>query len=301
MLLRSLLFVPGNRANMLEKALGLDPGAENRNGSALPDVFIPDMEDSVPEAEKANARGMIAQYLPRLAETGVAVIPRVNALDSGLIEDDLKAIVGPHIQGVSVGKIGTATDIARVSELLDPLEDAAGLEPGTVRIVPWVETALAVVNVFDIASSSRVEAVAFGAEDFTNDMEIERTDSDAEIAYPRAAVAIAAKAAGVLALDTPFFRFRDIDGLKRDALTARGLGFRGKCAIHPDQLAPINEAFSPTEVELQNARRVVDAFEEAERAGSASTSLDGMVIDVPVVRRARALLAMSAEIEGRRS
>jgi len=301
MLLRSLLFVPGNRANMLEKALGLDPGAENRNGSALPDAFIPDMEDSVPEAEKANARGMIAQYLPRLAETGVAVIPRVNALDSGLIEDDLKAIVGPHIQGVSVGKIGTATDIARVSELLDPLEDAAGLEPGTVRIVPWVETALAVVNVFDIASSSRVEAVAFGAEDFTNDMEIERTDSDAEIAYPRAAVAIAAKAAGVLALDTPFFRFRDIDGLKRDALTARGLGFRGKCAIHPDQLAPINEAFSPTEVELQNARRVVDAFEEAERAGSASTSLDGMVIDVPVVRRARALLAMSAEIEGRRS
>ena len=92
MLLRSLLFVPGNRANMLEKALGLDPGAENRNGSALPDAFIPDMEDSVPEAEKANARGMIAQYLPRLAETGVAVIPRVNALDSGLIEDDLKAI-----------------------------------------------------------------------------------------------------------------------------------------------------------------------------------------------------------------
>ena len=301
MLLRSLLFVPGNRANMLEKALGLDPGAENRNGSALPDAFIPDMEDSVPEAEKANARGMIAQYLPRLAETGVAVIPRVNALDSGLIEDDLKAIVGPHIQGVSVGKIGTATDIARVSELLDPLEDAAGLEPGTVRIVPWVETALAVVNVFDIASSSRVEAVAFGAEDFTNDMEIERTDSDAEIAYPRAAVAIAAKAAGVLALDTPFFRFRDIDGLRRDALTARGLGFRGKCAIHPDQLAPINEAFSPTEVELQNARRVVDAFEEAERAGSASTSLDGMVIDVPVVRRARALLDMSAKIEGRRS
>ena len=301
MLLRSLLFVPGNRANMLEKALGLDPGAENRNGSALPDAFIPDMEDSVPEAEKANARGMIAQYLPRLAETGVAVIPRVNALDSGLIEDDLKAIVGPHIQGVSVGKIGTATDIARVSELLDPLEDAAGLEPGTVRIVPWVETALAVVNVFDIASSSRVQAVAFGAEDFTNDMEIERTDSDAEIAYPRAAVAIAAKAAGVLALDTPFFRFRDIDGLRRDALTARGLGFRGKCAIHPDQLAPINEAFSPTEVELQNARRVVDAFEEAERAGSASTSLDGMVIDVPVVRRARALLDMSAKIDGRRS
>jgi citrate lyase subunit beta/citryl-CoA lyase len=301
MLLRSLLFVPGNRANMLEKALGLDPGAENRNGSALPDAFIPDMEDSVPEAEKANARGMIAQYLPRLAETGVAVIPRVNALDSGLIEDDLKAIVGPHIQGVSVGKIGTATDIARVSELLDPLEDAAGLEPGTVRIVSWVETALAVVNVFDIASSSRVQAVAFGAEDFTNDMEIERTDSDAEIAYPRAAVAIAAKAAGVLALDTPFFRFRDIDGLRRDALTARGLGFRGKCAIHPDQLAPINEAFSPTEVELQNARRVVDAFEEAERAGSASTSLDGMVIDVPVVRRARALLDMSAKIEGRRS
>ncbi|MDA1348501.1 MAG: CoA ester lyase [Chloroflexi bacterium] len=300
MLLRSLLFVPGNRANMLEKALGLAPGAENRNVSDVPDAFIPDMEDSVPEAEKATAREMVARYLSRLAETGAVVIPRVNSLDSGLIEDDLKAIVGPHIQGLSVGKIGTAADIARVSELLDRLEDATGIERGTVRIVPWMETALAIVNAFDIASSSRVSAVAFGAEDFTNDMEIERTESDAEIAYPRAAVAIAARAAGVLALDTPFFRFRDIDGLRKDALTARGLGFRGKCAIHPAQVAPINEAFSPTEGELQNARRVVEAFEEAERSGSASTSLDGMVIDVPVVRRARSLLDTAARIEGRR-
>lgn len=300
MLLRSLLFVPGNRANMLEKVLGLAPGAENRNGSALPDAFIPDMEDSVPEAEKTTARRMVAQYLSRLAETGAIVIPRVNSLDSGLIEDDLKAIVGPHIQGVSVGKIGTALDIVRVSELLYRLEEASGLQSGTVRIVPWVETALAVVNVFDIASSSRVEGVAFGAEDFTNDMDIERTDSEAEIAHPRAAVAIAARAAGVLALDTPFFRFRDIEGLRKDARTARGLGFRGKCAIHPAQVAPINEAFSPTEMEIQNAKRVVEAFEEAERAGSASTSLDGMVIDVPVVRRARTVLDTSAKIEGRR-
>ena len=288
-LLRSLLFVPGNRANMLDKATGL-----------APDAFIPDMEDSVPEAEKAAARDTIVDYLPRLAATGAAVIPRVNDLDSGLMEEDLAAVVGPHILGVSVGKIDSAEEVGQVSEQLEALEVAAGLESGAVRLIPWVETARGIVNAYEICvASPRVLGAAFGAEDFTNDMEIERTGSDHEIVYPRAAVSIAARAARVLALDTPFFRFKDVDGLRQDALKARGLGFRGKFAIHPAQVQPINEAFSPTEKELENARLVVEAFEEAEKAGRASTSLDGSVIDVPVVRRARALLDAAASLEAR--
>ena len=288
-LLRSLLFVPGNRADMLAKAAGLSP-----------DAFIPDMEDSVPATEKRAARDTVADHLSLLAATGAAVIPRVNDLASGLIEDDLAAVVGPHVHGVSVGKIDCAEDIRRVSLMLDSLEDAAGLERGAVGLIPWIETARGIVNAYAICSASpRIMAAGFGAEDFTNDMEIERTDTDDEIAYPRAAVCIAARAARVPALDTPFFRFRDIEGLRRDAMRARGMGFRGKFAIHPAQVQPIAEAFAPTEGELGNARRVVEAFELAEREGRASTSLDGMVIDVPVVRRARALLETAASISER--
>ena len=124
----------------------------------------------------------------------------------------------------------------------------------------------------------------------TNDMEVQRRDDDAEIAYGRSAVAVAARAAGVLALDTPFFRFRDPDGLREDALEARMLGYRGKFAIHPAQINVLAEVFSPSQAEIEHASRVVRSFEEAERAGRGSTSLDGEVVDIPVVKRARNLL-----------
>ena len=284
--LRSLLFVPGNRADMLEKALGL-----------APDAFVPDMEDSVPWEEKESARTVTASFLSRLADTGALVIPRVNSLDTGLLDDDLAAVVGPHIFGVSVGKIQSANDIDQVSTTLEGLEKRAGLEVGQTKLIPWIETAMAVVNAYQIAAASpRVLGVAFGAEDFTNDMGIERTGSDSEIAYPRSVVCVAARAAGVPALDTPYFAFRDPEGLRRDAQVARSLGFRGKFAIHPGQTDIINEAFSPSLAEIEHARRVVAAFEEAERAGRGSTSLDGQVIDVPVVSRARSLLELAEAV-----
>jgi citrate lyase subunit beta/citryl-CoA lyase len=161
--------------------------------------------------------------------------------------------------------------------------------------VPWIETAEAVVNAYEICSATpRVVAVAFGAEDFTNAVEIERTEDAAEIAYPRQVVAVAAKAADVLALDTPYVAYRDVAGLRRDAGVARGLGFRGKFAIHPSQIGPINEAFASSEAELEYARRIVAAFEEAEESGSGATSLDGKMIDIPIVRRARSLLELAS-------
>ncbi|MCX8213528.1 MAG: CoA ester lyase [SAR202 cluster bacterium] len=283
-MLRSLLFVPGNRADMLEKALGL-----------APDALVPDLEDSVPPAEKAKARDIVASFLPRLAQAGVAVIPRANPASTSLLEDDLAALVGPDIFGISVGKIGDASELAHVEAHVERLEAEAGIGKGRVRLVPWIETARAVVNAYEICSASpRVVAVAFGAEDFTNDMEIERTEDALEIVYPRQVVGVAARAAGVLALDTPWVSFRDTDGLKRDARAARGYGFRGKFAIHPSQIGPINETFAPTEVELEYARRVISAFEEAEDSGSGATSLDGKMIDIPVVRRARGLLDLAS-------
>ncbi|MFQ5994805.1 MAG: HpcH/HpaI aldolase/citrate lyase family protein [Acidiferrobacterales bacterium] len=285
-ILRSLLFIPGNRPNMLEK--GFVSNA---------DALVPDLEDSVPVDEKTNARKITASFLPKLAESGRVLIPRVNALDTGLLVDDLSAVVGPHIFGVSVGKIQGAEDIQTVSRILDALEKKSGREKDDVKLVPWIETARAVVKVYDICvSSPRIIAVAFGAEDFTHDMGIERTEDDAEIEYASSTMCVAAKAADVLALDTPYFQFHDAAGLKRDAAGAKQRGFKGKFAIHPAQIDTINEVFSPSAAELDYARRVIAAFEQAERDGRGSTSLDGKVIDVPVVKRARALLGLAGKV-----
>src|SRR5919109_3314332 len=151
-MLRSPLFVPGNKANMLERALGLKP-----------DAFVPDMEDSVPAAEKANARKTVAEFLPRLAASGRPVIPRVNSLDTEWIEADLAAVVGPQIFGISVGKVRHAGDISAISQLIGALERRAGVAVGTLRLVPWIETAEAIVNVSAICrASERIVAVAFG-------------------------------------------------------------------------------------------------------------------------------------------
>lgn len=278
--LRSLLFVPGNRVSMLEKA-----------SLARPDAFVPDLEDSVPPAEKTNARETVQRALPRLASTGVRVIPRLNGVDSEWLAADVSAIVGPCIEGVSVGKIRTPEDIGHIDELLLRAEHAAGLASGQIRLVPWIETARAVLECFQICvASPRVMAIAFGAEDLTLDMGLRRSTDDTEVSVARSLTCLAAAAAEVPALDTPFFAFRDMEALEQNAEGSKSLGFRGKFAIHPDQIEPINRVFSPSEEEINEARRVIEAFDAAARMGRGSTSLDGRVVDVPVVERAKALL-----------
>lgn len=282
-ILRSLLFVPGNKENMLAKAMGLKP-----------DAIVPDMEDSVPEAEKPNARATIASFLPRLAATGVRVIPRVNALDTPYVDDDLAAVVSSHIFGISIGKVRTPGDVAALSLKIGTLEERASLPAGGIKLIPWLETAEAIVNASTICrASDRIVGVAFGGEDFTNDMGIERLEDETQVLYARSTITVAARAAHVLALDTPYFRLGDGAGLAANALAAKRLGFKGKFAIHPEQIAALNECFSPSPEEIAHARRIVAAFEEAESRGRGSTSLDGWVIDVPVVKRARALLELA--------
>jgi citrate lyase subunit beta/citryl-CoA lyase len=285
-ILRSLLFVPGNKANMLEKAVGLSP-----------DAFVPDMEDSVPAAEKANARETIRAFLPRLAARGRLVIPRINARDTEWFAPDLAAVANRDIYGVSIGKIRSAADIGEISKALEAAERRAGLTSGQLKLLPWIETAEAIVNCNAICrASERIVAVAFGGEDFTNDMGIERLADESQVAYARQLLCVTARAAHVLALDTPYFKLRDPDGLRLNALHAKSIGFKGKFAIHPEQLDALNECFSPSAQEVAHAERIVAAFEEAERAGRGSTSLDGWVIDAPVVKRARALLDLNRRI-----
>ena len=287
---RTLLFVPGNRLSMLKKAAGFEV-----------EWLIPDLEDSVPAAEKIEARAIVAENIPRLAAAGKRVVPRVNSLASGLAEDDIAAVVSLQIVGISIGKISTPEDIGMVDGMLVAAEKKAGVTVGHTSIMPWLETAEAVINAYRICTASeRIRWAAFGAEDFSADMGISRAGdengagstvaSEPGLAYARSAVAIAARAAGVHALDTPFTKFRDPAGLRAEAMHAKSIGFKGKLAIHPAQVEVIESVFMPTESEIERARRVLDIAAEAEADGRGAASLDGEMIDMPVILRAQNVL-----------
>ena len=286
-LLRSLIFVPGNRPNMLERALDFEA-----------DIIMVDLEDSVPPAEKVAARDVAAEWAPKLRQAGQRVMVRCNSLDTGLTQAELAAVISPDLYGFSVGKTESAWDLQQIDGIASNLEGRAGLEEGRLKLIPWIESARAMVNINDMASASaRTIALAFGAEDFTNDMGIQRTDDGAEVYHSRSAVAIAARAAGMASLDSPFVAFRNPEGLRQDAATARRMGYTGKFAIHPAQVETINELFSPLPEDVAYARRVMEAWHEAEAGGRGSLALDGKMVDVPVVKRAQNLLALVDEID----
>ncbi len=286
-LLRSLIFVPGNRPDMLEKA---------RDFPA--DVIVADLEDSVPPREKLAARDMVRQLAPGLCPKGQKLMVRLNSLDTGLTQEELAAVIGPHLYGISLGKVDSPWDLREMERIASTLEAAHGLEHGHLRLIPWLESARGVRLSYEIATASpRIVGVAFGAEDYTQDMGVRRTESGDEVYHARAEVAAAARAARVLALDGVFVRFRDQEGLQADIDQATSLGYKGKFAIHPAQIDTINRLFSPRPEDVEHARRVVQAWEHAEESGHGSVALDGQMVDVPVVKRARDLLALAQAIE----
>ena len=289
-LYRSFIFVPGNRENMLERAKSFEA-----------DVVVVDLEDSVHPGGKEHARELAKKWVPILHQEGQRVIVRVNSLDTGLTRPELEAVVSPELYGISLGKVESTWNMNDLDRMLNAIEPSAGVESGSTKVVAWAETASAMVDARDIAkSSSRVIALAFGAEDFTNDMGIERSDTGEEVQVPRSLVPIAAKAANVASLDSPFVLFQDPDALRADAMCARQMGYTGKHAIHPSQLKIINEVFSPSVEEVAYARRIMEAWDEAEAAGRGSLALDGRMVDVPVVKRAQNLLAFADAIEAKK-
>jgi citrate lyase subunit beta/citryl-CoA lyase len=290
---KSVLFVPGNQPRRFDKAANSAAGA-----------IVPDMEDAVPWGEKSAARRDIAANLERLGAAGLPVIPRLNSLDTGLFDEDLEAVIGPLIIGVSIGKVRSVGDVRRIDAIITASERRNRLEPGSIAIYPWIETARAISHAYEVCSASpRIAAVCFGAEDFSADVGIAKdlggwqssTSSDdpngPSVAHARGEIIAAAVSAGVGALDTPYVAFKDPEGLTRETAVARSMGFNGKCAIHPAQLEIINAGFTPREVEITNARRIVAAADEAEEQGSGATSLDGKMIDRPTIVRAENLLA----------
>ncbi len=287
---RTLLFVPGNQPRMLEKSAGFSA-----------QWLIPDLEDSVPQAEKTLARDIVAEHIPLLATASKFIVPRVNSLSSGLAENDIAAVASKEIIGISIGKISTVDDVNIIDQMLQAAEKNADIPIGHITILPLIETAKGVINAYEICQASdRIRWVAFGAEDFSADMSISRTVDNTEpvsgieaepgLTYPRSAVAIAARATGVHALDTPYTRFRDPDGLKQEASLAKAIGYKGKLSIHPVQVETIESIFKPSSSEIERARRVLDIASEAETAGRGSASLDGEMIDMPVILRARNVL-----------
>lgn len=286
LILRTLMFVPGNQERRIEKARTVPA-----------DALILDLEDSVPLAEKDTARKMVAAAIPGLAVGGQEVFVRTNSLQTTFAPLNIKAVVSSGLRGILLPKSDTAADIRQVDALIAEAERAAGLPAGSVGLLALVETPKAVIDTYEIAvASSRMLGITFGAEDYALEMGVTRTKEGAEIFYPRMAIAVACHAANVLAIDCVYTDVRDREGLVAEMKAVKQMGFQGKLVIHPDQVGPVNEVLSPSAEEVAYARRVLEAFEAAEKQGLASISLEGKMIDVPVAERARKLLARAEAI-----
>jgi citrate lyase subunit beta/citryl-CoA lyase len=284
--LRTLLFVPGNQERRLDKARSIPA-----------DALILDLEDSVPLAEKNSARVMVSSSIDGLTLSGREVFVRINALSTDHTAADIKAIVIPGLSGICLPKSESADDILKADALITDAEREAKLKMGSIRLLALVETPKGIINAYEIAGASpRVFGIAFGPEDYALEMDIKRTKEGAEIYYPRVVIAVACHAAGILAIDGVYTDIRDEEGLRQEAGLARQMGFHGKLLIHPNQVSPVSQIFSPTEEEIAHARGVVEAFEAALAKGQASTSFEGRMIDAPVAERARKLLALAESI-----
>jgi citrate lyase subunit beta/citryl-CoA lyase len=289
MKLRSLLFVPADSERKLAKSLGCPA-----------DVLILDLEDAVAETRKAGARGTAAEFITaQAAQLGARLFVRINPLDSGLAMRDLAAVVVPGLAGIMLPKTHSAADIVRLGHGLDALEARAGIAQDTVRIVPVVtETAQAMLNMQSFAQPlPRLAGVTWGAEDLSAAIgAVANREEDGQwsplYTLANSLCLCAAAAAGVPPIDTLHADFRDATGLAAACGASRRRGFRGRIAIHPDQVGVINDAYSPSAAELAHARRIVEAFAAQPNAGT--LSLDGVMIDKPHLTQAQRTLAAAA-------
>jgi citrate lyase subunit beta / citryl-CoA lyase len=286
--LRSFLFAPGNHARRVGNALSLDA-----------DAVILDLEDAVATAEKPAARSAVTAALT-LARQSLLYV-RVNAADTEFCYGDLVAVVHRGLDGIVLPKVESATALATIDWLLAQLERERGLVTGGIDLIPIIETASGLTSLDRIlAAGTRVRQVAFGAGDFTLDVNMAWSRSEAELAFARARIVTASRAAGIEGpFDTVWVDLADEEGLEISARTALGFGFQGKMCIHPKQIAPVHRVFTPGEPEVAFAERVIAAFAEAEAAGSAAIQLDGKFIDYPILYRAQRILEKIAAIRAK--
>ena len=296
---RSLLAVPATKQKMVEKALASDADA----------VFL-DLEDAVAPGDKAGARGDLVRALEELDWRGRPKLFRANALDTPYFYRDLIEVVeaaGGPLDAVMIPKVNRPEDLHAVALLLTQLELATNLDAGKIQLQAQIESAEGLTNADGIArATGRLEALHFGPGDFAASLRMPQTSigtvDEWDEAYPghrfhyaMQRIVVAARAAGLRVLDGPVADYGDEEGLRGSCLRARSLGFDGKWCIHPAQIETVNQVFSPTEDEVEWARKVVKAYEEANAAGSGAITLDGQMIDAASIRMAQNTLDLARE------
>src|ERR1051325_2206969 len=284
MLYRSLIFVPGNNKRFVDKAKALQA-----------DIICFDLEDSVPLNEKDVARKIIAEALTWRTHYKSSIYLRINSLDSDLWLLELKQLIRNGIDGVVVPKVNDQVQFKTVDYQLDEIEDTNNMLRGSVKLIPSIEGARGVVNAYSIAiSSQRVNAMIFGVFDFLFEQGLDYNENDhnEEYMYARAKVPVDARAAGVESFDGIWQKVDDTEGLIRDAIIAKKLGYSGKSIIHPAQIEPVHKVFVPTESQINWATKVVKALQEPMEKGQGlgAIKLEGKMIDAVHYKQAKAIL-----------
>ena len=287
MVRRSSLIMPVNVPSFVDKAHLREA-----------DAIVLDLEDSIPPAEKDRARALVKEAIPLVARGGADVLVRINR-PWEIGREDLDAVVWPGLAGINFPKPETVEELQRVDEAVTRLERERGVPPGTVKIGTSIETVAGFFNARALAfATPRLIAIGLGSEDFTLDLEIEPTPEGTELLYGKLFMVLLARQAGLYPMGTmrSSADYRDAAGQLQAIKTARAVGYRGSSCIHPAQVPPLNQGFSPTRDEVTYAGRVIEVYEEAEAQGRASVGLDGKMIDIPVVERARRVVARAERI-----
>jgi len=299
---RSELAVPGSNPSMFEKAAA----------SAVDYVFL-DLEDAVAPADKERARRNVIEGLRDIdwQGTGKTISVRINGIDTHYMYRDVVDVVeqaGTHLDTILIPKAGVPADVYMVDAMVTQIEEATGLEPGSIGIEALIETTLGMANVEAIATSSpRLEAMHFGVADYAASCRARTTNiGGLNPDYPGdqwhqalSRMLVACRAYGLRPIDGPFGDFNDPDGYLDGARRAAALGYEGKWAIHPSQIELANEVFSPPATEVDRAHRILAALEEAAAEGRGAAQLDGRMIDAASARMAENVVAQAAAIEGR--
>lgn len=282
---RTMLFAPGDHERKVARVF--DAGA---------DAVILDLEDAVAVSEKAATRTRVRQALQRPRPCLGYV--RVNAIGTPFCYGDILEIVGPGLDGIVLPMAEAAEQIKTVDWLMTQLERDRGLPPGAIDLIPLVETAKGHRALADLARATpRVKRLAFGAGDYTLDLNMRWTLGETELAAVRAACVMESRAAGIEApIDSVFIHLNEDAAFAASCATVRDMGFQGKLCIHPKQIAPAHTILTPTAEDIAYARKVVAAFEAAEAAGSASIQVEGYFVDYPIVEKARRALALAAAV-----
>jgi len=277
-LFRSLIFVPGNNTKFLEKAKNLQA-----------DIVCFDLEDSVPDEEKKNARKLIQTALKSRSLYSASIFVRTNSPKSGKIPDDLTEVIQGGLDGIVIPKVNNVGEMKKIEKILLSLEKKHKLKP--IQVIPSIESAEGVVNTFNIAScSKRITAVIFGVFDLFNDLGIEYTKDPEGAKYSRSKIPVDARAAGIPAIDAIWQDLKDIQGFEKDCNFGKSLGFAGKSLIHPDQIATTHKIFHPSKTEIQWAEKVYKSYLDSIKKGKGAITIDGKMIDEVHFKQAKTLL-----------